>query len=697
MINNSGVFSVSRFLCSAVLVAAASFTLGPVGLNSAQADEGMWLFNALPEAHLKAKYGFTPTKEWSNHVMLSSVRFNSGGSASFVSSTGLVLTNHHVGAETLHKLSSADHDYYHDGFYAKKRSDELKAPDLELNQLVSIEDVTQRVADAVKPGMSPTKAAAARRAVMATIEKDSTEKTGLRSDIVTLYGGARFHLYRYKKYTDVRLVWSPEAGIAFFGGDADNFEYPRYCLDVCIFRVYEDGKPAKIDNFFKISKNGAAEDEVVFVSGNPGRTRRIYTTAALKYQRDHRMPYVLDFLRRREVLFQQFGLEGGEHARRSKDELFGLQNSRKAYTGMLKGLQDPTFINSKADAETKLRKLVEADPKLKPLAGAWKEIEEVQADRLALLGQTGGFASRYFEIASTLVMMAEEDQKPNAERLREFRDSARESLMVGLLSTAPIYDDIDRAKFADSISLLVERRGGDYPLVVKVLDGKGPETVAADILARTTLGDIAVRKKLAEGGTAAIDASADPMIRLAKLMDGESRRLRKLNDALSEREQQAYAKVADALFAVQGDSTYPDATFTLRLAFGPVKNYKLNGETIPAMTNLGGAYLHALNHGNKGDWKLPKRWQERKGQINLSTPFNFVCTADIIGGNSGSPVLNRNAELVGVIFDGNIQSLTADYFYSDKVGRAVSVHSSAVIEALRKVYDAGKLADELGK
>ena len=657
----------------------------------------MWLFNAWPEAHLKAKYGFTPTKEWSNHVMLSSVRFNSGGSASFVSSTGLVLTNHHVGAETLHKLSSADHDYYHDGFYAKKRSDELKAPDLELNQLVSIEDVTQRVADAVKPGMSPTKAAAARRAVMATIEKDSTEKTGLRSDIVTLYGGARFHLYRYKKYTDVRLVWSPEAGIAFFGGDADNFEYPRYCLDVCIFRVYEDGKPAKIDNFFKISKNGAAEDEVVFVSGNPGRTRRIYTTAALKYQRDHRMPYVLDFLRRREVLFQQFGLEGGEHARRSKDELFGLQNSRKAYTGMLKGLQDPTFINSKADAETKLRKLVEADPKLKPLAGAWKEIEEVQADRLALLGQTGGFASRYFEIASTLVMMAEEDQKPNAERLREFRDSARESLMVGLLSTAPIYDDIDRAKFADSISLLVERRGGDYPLVVKVLDGKGPETVAADILARTTLGDIAVRKKLAEGGTAAIDASADPMIRLAKLMDGESRRLRKLNDALSEREQQAYAKVADALFAVQGDSTYPDATFTLRLAFGPVKNYKLNGETLPAMTNLGGAYLHALNHGNKGDWKLRKRWQERKGQINLSTPFNFVCTADIIGGNSGSPVLNRNAELVGVIFDGNIQSLTADYFYSDKVGRAVSVHSSAVIEALRKVYDAGKLADELGK
>ena len=698
MIRNSGEFTRSWSFGSMTLVTLASCLIGGQwSLPTARADEGMWLFNALPKAHLKSEYGFTPTKEWADHVMLSSVRFNSGGSASFVSSTGLVLTNHHVGAGTLHKLSSADHNYYRDGFYAKKHSDELKAPDLELNQLVSIEDVTQAVTSAVKPGMTPAKASAARRAVMANIEKESTEKTGLRSDIVTLFGGARFHLYRYKKYTDVRLVWSPESGIAFFGGDADNFEYPRYCLDVCIFRVYEDGKPAKIDNFFKISKNGAAEDEVVFVSGNPGRTRRIYTTSALKFQRDHRMPYVLNFLRRREILFQQFGLEGGEQARRSKDELFGLQNSRKAYTGMLKGLQDSTFINSKSVAETKLRKMVQDDTKLKPLAGAWEEIEEIQSDRLALLGQTGGFASRYFEIADTLVMMAEEDLKPSSERLREYRDSARESLMVGLLSPAPIYDDIDRVKFADSISLLAERRGGDHPLVVKVLGGKDPDTVATEILARTMLGDIKVRKRLAEGGKAAVDASADPMIRLAKLMERESRRLRSLNDELAERERQAYAKIADALFAVQGDSNYPDATFTLRLAFGPVKSYTLNGETIPAMTNLGGAYAHAAKHGNEGDWELPKRWRERKGKIDLSTPFNFVCTADIIGGNSGSPVLNRKAELVGVIFDGNIQSLTADYFYSDKVSRAVSVHSSAVLEALRNVYDAGQLADELGK
>lgn len=666
-------------------------------LRSSVADEGMWLFNALPKKQLKAKYGFEPTGEWVKHVMLSSVRFNSGGSASFVSSTGLVLTNHHVGAETLHKLSTAERNIYKDGFYASTPEEELKAPDLELNQLASIEDVTERVNDAVKPGMNAAEAAAARRAVIATIEKQSNEKTGLRSDVITLYGGARFHLYRYKKYTDVRLVWAPESGIAFFGGDADNFEYPRYCLDVCIFRVYEEGKPAKVDHYLKFSDGGAKPGELVFVSGNPGRTRRIYTTAALKYQRDHRMPYVLDFLRRREILFQQFGLEGGEQARRSKDELFGIQNSRKAYTGMLKGLQNPSFIEAKAKQEAELIAKVKADPKLRKLASAWDEIEELQSERLALLGQTGGFASSYYTIAETLVMMAAEDQKPNAERLPEFQEAGRESLMLRLLSPAPIYDDLDRLKFADSIGLMAERRGGDHPLVLKVLDGKGPADRAAEIIANTKLKDIEVRKQLAEGGQKAIDASDDPMIKLARTMEKENRRLRKLTEELDERERQAYAKIADALFAVQGDSTYPDATFTLRLAYGQVKGYEENGEKIPPMTRVGGAYRHAKSHGSEGDWKLPESWLKSKKELDLKTPMNFVCTADIIGGNSGSPVVNREGELVGVIFDGNIQSLTADYFYSDEVARAVSVHSSAVLESLRKVYDASILADELSR
>jgi len=354
--------------------------------RAVSADEGMWLFNDLPREHLKAKYGFDPTETWARHVMLSSVRFNSGGSASFVSSTGLVLTNHHVGADTLHKISTPEHNYYRNGFYARTPAEEIKAPDLELNQLVSIEDVTERVDAAVKPDMAAAEAFAARRAVMSEIEKESLDRTGLRSDVVTLYGGARYHLYRYKKYTDVRLVWAPESAIAFFGGDADNFEYPRYCLDVCLFRVYEDDEPAKIEHFLEVSPQGAADGELVFVSGNPGRTQRIFTTAALKYQRDRYVPFVLNFLRRREILYQQFGLEGEEQDRRVRDDLFGTQNSRKAYTGMIQGLQDPSFFAHKEAEETALRAKVASDPDLKKYADAWKTIEEVQARRGELVG-----------------------------------------------------------------------------------------------------------------------------------------------------------------------------------------------------------------------------------------------------------------------------------------------------------------------
>ncbi len=690
-LNSLFVRSVARFviLAGAAVIAGA----GSVGV----ADEGMWLFNALPKQHLKETHDFEPTDDWSKHVMLSSVRFNSGGSASFVSSTGLVLTNHHVGADTLHKVSTAENNVYRDGFYAESWDQEIPAPDLELNQLVSIEDVTERVNGAVKPGMSAGEAFAARRAVTSEIEKESLDSTGFRSDVVTLFGGARFHLYRYKKYTDVRLVWAPEAGIAFFGGDADNFEYPRYCLDVCIFRVYEDGKPAAIEHFLKMSDNGAADGELVFVSGNPGRTQRIFTSAALKYQRDRYLPYVLSFLHRREILFQQFGFEGAEQKRRAKDELFGLQNSRKAFTGMIRGLQDPGFMARKIEAEDQLRKQVEADPELRQYADAWQAIEEVQARKAELLGQTGGLAGQVYNIASTLVLMAAEDQKPNAERMAQFAEAGRQSLEMQLFSPAPIYPDLELTKFADSIALFVERRGGDHPLVQKILAGKGPQARAAELMAGTKLMDVAERKKLAEGGQAAIEASQDTMIQLARMLEPETRRLQKINEEIAETERQAYAQVADAQFAVVGTDTYPDATFTLRLAFGTVKGYQENGQPVPPMTTLGGAFQHEANHGQTDPWELPAKWHASKDKLQLDTPFNFVCTADIIGGNSGSPVINRDAELVGVIFDGNIQSLTSDYFYSDDVARAVSVHSSAVLESLRNVYGAGKLAKELGR
>lgn len=676
---------------------AAWFAAYPGGL--ALGDEGMWLFSDLPTEQLQAKYGFSPDAKWAEHVMLSCVRFNVGGSASFVSSTGLVLTNHHVAADTLYKLSTPEANYYESGFLAKTPEEELPAPDLELNQLVSIEDVTEQVEAAVPDDADAAAAAKARNAALAEIEKASLDATGLRSDVVTLYGGAKYHLYRYKKFTDVRLVWAPESGAAFFGGDPDNFEYPRFNLDATIFRVYENGEPAQIEHFLGWNDDGLADGELVFVAGNPGRTQRLFTASALTYLRDVRMPWVLDFLRRREVLFQQFGYNSPEAERRARDELFGIQNSRKAYTGMLGGLQKPAFMDSKRLREEEmLAQLAEqGDAKSAEYLQAFATIEEVLAERATLQNEQATLNCQYFSIAETLNLMAAEDQKPSGERMRSFRDSARESLQQQLFSPAPIYDDLELEKLADSIALLMERRGGDHPLVQTVLAGQGPRDRAAELIAGTKLGDVEVRQQLAAGGAEAIAASDDPMVVLARELEDEYRRLYEINERLDEQERQAYALIAEAKFSTEGDAVYPDATFTLRLAFGQVLGYEEDGERIPPWTTMAGAYDHEATHGAKDPWILPESWHAARDRLDGDVPLNFVCTADIIGGNSGSPVFNRDAELVGLIFDGNIQSLTADYLYTDDQGRAVSVAAGAIREALRSIYGAESLAAELGR
>ncbi len=552
-----------------------ALALTGAGMETVKADEGMWLYNALPKKQLAEKYKFTPTQAWADHLMLSSVRVNVGGSSSFISSTGLVLTNHHVASDTLYKLSTPERNINSDGYYAKTQADELKAPDLELNQLVSIEDVTDRVNAAVKPGLSAADANKERQKAMSEIEQASKDKTGLRSDIVTLYGGARYHLYRYKVYTDVRLVWAPEAGTAFFGGDADNFEYPRFCLDVTVFRVYENDKPAKIENFLAVNPDGAKEGDLVFVSGNPGTTRRILTADAMAYQRDYRLPKSLDLLRRKENMLQQYALGGPEQARRGQDDLFGIQNSRKAYMGMLGGLQDPNFMRDKRAAEAKLKAAAtSSDAKLQGATDAWKTITEVQQKRRQMLGKDGSFRSHIYGIAETLVLMSIEDPKDTKERLREFRDSNRASLEQSLFSPAPMYEDLERVQLADELGRFAEERGGDHPLVLQVLAGKSPRDRAADLIAGTKLIDVEARKSLAKGGAAAIKASEDPLIKLAQMMEPEYRKLRLEKEELDEIERQAYAKITEVKFATEGESNYPDATFTLRLAYGVVKGYE---------------------------------------------------------------------------------------------------------------------------
>lgn len=660
-------------------------------------DEGMYLFNDLPLELLEKRHGFRPEQAWADHLRLSSVRFNSGGSGSFISSNGLVLTNHHVASDTLHKLSSPERNLIDDGFLASTLEEELKAPDLELNQLVSIENVTDRVNQEVDESVSPEQAAKQRRAIIAKIEEESLEKTGLRSDVITLFGGAQYHLYRYKKYTDVRLVWAPETAAAFFGGDADNFEYPRYNLDATIMRVYEDGKPAELDHFLSWNLEPLQDGDLVFVSGNPGRTQRIFTVEALKYLRDERIPYILDFLRRKEILMQQFGLRGTEQQRRARDELFGIQNARKAYTGMLDGLQNPETFVTKSEQEQAILdalKMNKSDPKL---IQAWDQVRKAQAVKKELLRQSVSLRSTLFQIAMDLVLIAAEDQKPIEERLSGFTEASRESLLRSLLSTAPIYEDLEQVKLADEISILVEKRGADDPLVREILAGKSPRQRAAELVTKTKLVSVEQRQRVLDAGQKAIDESTDPLILLARSLESEYRRLRAANEEIAETERQAYALVTEGTNQVKGTGGYPDATFSLRLAFGVVSGYVEDGMSIQPTTDFEGGYAHAEAHAGQTDFDLPDSWMDAKSKINLNTQLNFVCTADIIGGNSGSPVVNRKGELVGLIFDGNIQSLTSDYLYTDQQARAVSVSSVGIIEALRAIYSAGTLADQIGR
>jgi hypothetical protein len=664
-------------------------------------DEGMWLFNDPPRKILKERYNFDPTDQWLEHVQKSSVRFNSGGSGSFVSADGLVMTNHHVGADCLQKLGDKEHNYMRDGFHARTQAEEKRCLDLELNVLMSIEDVTHRVNAAVQPGMDPGKAFAARRAVMAEIEKESLEKTGLRSDVVTLYHGGRYNLYRFKRYTDIRLVFAPEQQAAFYGGDPDNFEYPRYDLDICFFRVYENGKPIKPEHYLKWSKAGAAENELVFVSGHPGRTSRLDTYAELEYFRDRQFPHILQWLYRQEVLLTAYSERSAENRRKARELLFGVQNSRKARDGGLAGLLDPELMARKRAAESKLREAAAKDPKIQDAVTSWERIENAQkiiaehAKTFNMLEGAQGFRCTLYSIARTLLRGGDELAKPNKDRLREFQEAGLESLKLELFSEEPIYDDFEQLRLADALTFLAGQLGYTDPIVQQVLHGKSPSERAAELVQGTKVKDVAFRKKLFEGGKAAVDSAHDPMIELARLVDPKAREVRKTIEAQTEVKQQAYAKIAAAKFHLEGTNTYPDATFTLRLAFGTVKGYEEGGKHIPFETTFAGLYERSQEHQNRPPFDLPPRWVERKDRLDLSVPFNFVCTADIIGGNSGSPVINKNAELVGIIFDGNIQSLVLDFIYTDKQARALAVHSRGIIEALRKIYDANDLAGEL--
>jgi hypothetical protein len=667
----------------------------------ALADEGMWLLNQFPKDSLAAAHGFRPDDAWLEHVRLSSARLAQGCSASFVSASGLVMTNHHCAHACIEQLSTAQRDYVKSGFYARAQADEVKCPALEVNQLVEIADVTPRMRQALA-GLSGEAYVAARKAEIARIEKACAQSDADRCDVVTLYHGGLYHLYRYRRYQDVRLVFAPEFAIAFFGGDPDNFNFPRYDLDVSFLRVYDQGQPLATKSYFPFFKDGPKDDELTFVTGHPGGTSRQLTLAELEYQRDVVLPDALLRLAELRGMLTEFQTRGPEEARTSNDLLFGVENGFKALRGRQGALLESSLVADKAKSEEALKKKLAAKPKdptqreaLQAFAKIEKALAEQRAIRLSLQyeEQGRGFFTPLYGIARTLVRGAAERQVPNEKRLQEFRESALPQLTQQLFSPAPIYTVLEIEKLTFSLTKLREALGADDPFVRLVLGRETPRELATRLVTQTKLQDVAVRKGLWEGGAAAVAASTDPFIELARRIDSAGRTVRKrYEDTIESVLQQGDEAIARARFAVLGTSEYPDATFTLRISVGTVKGFQEGDRYVPPFTAMRGAFERDTG---RPPFDLPPSWQAARERLDLATPLNFTTTNDIIGGNSGSPVIDREARVVGLIFDGNIHSLGGDFGYDGRLNRAVAVDSAAILEALSKIYGAQRIVEEL--
>ena len=681
--------------CAAVL----AMTVAGAGL--AVADEGMWLFNAFPKASVQNKYGFTVTDDFLAHLRLAAVRFNNGGTGSFVSPNGLLFTNHHVGADCIQKLGTAEKDYIKNGFLAVTQADERPCPDLEVNVLLKIEDVTAKVTEGIDAETRPADANRMKKAAMSRIEKACAAETHNRCDVVTLYAGGQYHLYQYRKYTDIRLVMAPEFGVAFFGGDPENFTYPRHDLDITFFRAYEQDKPVQVEHYFRWSKQGVKEGDLTFVPGNPGSTGRLATMSELEFSRDVQYQLALRRLSTMISALQGFAAQGVEQKRVSEENIFGLQNSFKAYSGFLRGLKDESLMKQKQGDEKKLREAIAKNPaQAEKFAKFWDELASTYHNYgsfykpLFLFERTATRGSSLFDIARDIVRYCEETKKPNEQRLREYVDTALPSLEQGMYSTAPIYPAMEKVVLESYFRFVADELGENHPMVKAMLDGKTPAAAAKFYVESSKLADVAERKRLAQD-PAAVKASSDGMIKLALALEPTARELRKrYEDQVESVVSRAASQIAQARFAVFGGNEYPDATFTMRLAYGDVKGYQNDAaQHVAYATDFAGFYAKGKA---TEPYIIPERWLKAKSQVELKTHLNFVSTADTHGGNSGSATLNTKGEVVGILFDGNIEGLPNRFVFTDRQARSVHVSSEGIIEALRSVYKADRLLKELG-
>jgi hypothetical protein len=675
-----------------VCIAAAA-----AAVQRVRADEGMWLLNRFPAARVQQQYGFTPSPAWLDQVRLASVRLAGGCSGSFVSSTGLVMTNYHCVVACVEALTTGTQNLMETGFSAAAAADERRCPGMEVNQLAEVTDVTERVTKATA-GTEGEQFRKARDSAFAAIEKDCVTGDAVRCDVVTLYRGGRYDLYRYRRYQDVRLVFVPEFDTGFFGGDPDNFMFPRFNLDLAFLRVYDGASPLRASHWLRWSPNGAAAGDLVFVTGHPGSTSRLFTAAQLEFERDLRLPTHLMYLSEARGLLTEFKRRGAEQARVANAQLVFVENSLKVLRGQFEALADRSLLEGKRTDESALRRDVAARPDLAGrFGGAWDAIARAVDRRREVWPRVAAFSrltgSDLFAHAQTLVRLAAEQARPDAERLPEFREAALPGVRQRITAARPHHKDLETVLLAHSLTHVRERIGLDDPATKALLGTRSPDEVASSAIDGTRLHEPEVRTALMKAGRAGIEASSDPLIVLARTVDPFTReaRLRLENevDSVIDRNTEL---VAQALFATRGESVYPDATFTLRVTYGTVKGWTEGGREVTPFTTFGGLFAR---HTGSAPFRLPARWLERRSAVQLDTPFNLVADTDIIGGNSGSPMIDRDGRVVGLAFDGNIHSIGGEFGFDAARNRTVAVDSRGIREALRAVYRADRLLQEI--